>query len=77
MPNKSTLQPNLDEINEYDAWQEIPDDSTVWENDEYAEYDIMRDLCFPSKKQIAILKRYGYKGLIFKYTDDSYSILII
>lgn len=63
-------------MNDHDAWQEIPDDSTIWENDEYAEYDIMHDLCFPSKKQIAILKKYGYKGLIFNYTDDSYSILI-
>ena len=42
--------------------------------DEYAEYDIMHDLCFPSKKQIAILKGEGYKGLIFKYTDECYSI---
>ena len=63
-------------MNEYDAWQEIPDDSTIWENDEYAEYDLMHDLCFPSKKQIAILKREGYKGLVFKYTDECYSILI-
>ena len=46
--------------------------------DEYAAFlRQVHDLCFPSKKQIAILKRYGYKGLIFKYTDDSYSILIL
>ena len=65
-------------MSEYNAWQEISDDSTVWDNcdDEYPEYDVMHDLCFPSKKQISILKREGYKGLIFKYTDECYSILV-
>ena len=63
-------------MNEYDAWQEIPDDSPVWEEGEDAEHDLMHDLCFPSKKQIAILKGEGYKGLIFNYTDECYSILI-
>lgn len=63
-------------MTEYDAWQEIPDDSSIWENDEDAEYDLMHDLCFPSNKEISILKNEGYKGLLFKYDDSCYSILI-
>ena len=46
------------------------------EEGEDAEHDLMHDLCFPSKKQIAILKGEGYKGLVFNYTDECYSILI-
>ena len=41
-----------------------------------AEYDLMHDLCFPSKQQISILMKEGYKGYLFNYTDDCYSILI-
>lgn len=63
-------------MTEYDAWQEIPDNSPIWENGEDAEYDLMHDLCFPSKKQILILKNEGYKGLIFRYDDSCYSILV-
>ena len=63
-------------MNEYNAWQEIPDDSYIWDENEDADYDLMHDLCFPSKRQISILKKEGYKGYLFKYTDDCYSILI-
>ena len=63
-------------MNEYDAWQEITDDSPIWENGEDIEYDLMHDLCFPSKKQISILKNEGYKGLVFRYDDSCYSILV-
>lgn len=64
-------------MNDYDCWQEIPDDSSVWENGEGEyDYDLMHDLCFPSDEQIAILKNEGYKGIIFQYTNDCYSMLI-
>ena len=65
-------------MNDYDAWQEIPEDSNIWDeiDSEDAEYDLMHDLCFPSKQQISILKKEGYKGYLFNYTDDCYSILI-
>ena len=63
-------------MNDYDAWQEIPDDSQIWENGEDVEYDLIHDLCFPSKKQISILKNEGYKGILFRYDDFCYSILV-
>ena len=64
-------------MNEYDAWQEIPDDSPIWDDgDEDIEYDLMHDLCFPSQEQISILKNEGYKGIIFRYTFDAISILL-
>ena len=63
-------------MNDYDAWQEIPDDSYIWQEGEDAEYDLMHDLCFPSKRQISLLKKEGYKGYLFNYTDDCFSILI-
>ena len=65
-------------MNEYDAWQAIPNDSSIWEygDDSEYDYDLMHDLCFPSSKEISILKNEGYKGLLFKYDDSCYSILI-
>lgn len=70
-------QDTFEEImNEYEEWQDIPDDSPVWENNDTVAYDLMHDLCFPSKEQITILKNEGYKGIVFKYFDDNHSILI-
>lgn len=64
-------------MDKYGAWQPILDDSPIWENgEEDAEYDLMHDLCFPSKEQISILKKEGYKGLLFRYDDSCFSILI-
>lgn len=64
-------------MNDYDAWQEIPDDSPVWdEGDEDVEYDLMHDLCFPSDEQKDILKKEGYAGLVFEYMTGVDSILL-
>lgn len=66
-------------INEYDAWQEIPDDSPVWddcEDEDEVQYDLMHDLCFPSEEQISILKKEGCVGYMFNYFSDGKYILI-
>lgn len=63
-------------MEENGAWQEIPEDSAIWEEGDDAEHDLMHDLCYPSERQISILKDEGYRGLLFRYDETCFSILV-
>ena len=77
-PNLCTQEEFEEIMNDYGVWQEVEEDSPMWENefDEDFEYDLMHDLCFPSEEQKNILKREGYLGIIFEYETNVFSIML-
>lgn len=85
LPNeviKDLCNPEIFEeiMSENDAWQEIPEDSSIWDDyidDDYEpEYDLQHDLCFPSKKQLKLIKNEGYSGYLFEFETGVYYIFL-